>query len=114
MKKLFLLLSLSALLLAEQTHFLQVQKVRSNDGLNIRVKADYKSKSKGKIPFDATCVVSHGCGKNIDFEAMANMQEDEIKRFLAQAKEEWCYVDYDGITGWSHSYYLTASKADCK
>ena len=114
MKIIFLLLSLSAFIFAEQTTFLQVQKVRSNDILHIRAKADYTSKSLGKIAHDAQCVVSHGCGKNIDFQAMMNMQEAEIAAFLAQAKEEWCYIDYDGISGWSHSYYLTESKAQCK
>jgi len=113
MKKTFIFLLLGISLFA-QNNFLQVQKVRSTDGLNIREKADYTSKSLGKIPFNAQCVVSHGCGKNIDFEVMLNMQEEEIKAFLAQAKEEWCYVDFDGISGWSHAYYLIPSKIDCK
>ena len=114
MKVIFLLISLSAFIFAEQVNFLQVQKVRSNDILHIRAKADYTSESLGKIAHNAQCVVSHGCGKNIDFQAMMHMQESEIAAFLAQAKEEWCYIDYDGISGWSHSYYLTTSTADCK
>lgn len=114
MKQLLLLLSLSSLLLCEQVVFLQVQKVRSNDILNIREKADHTSKSIAKIPFDAKCVVSHGCGKNIDFSVMMHMEETEIQIFLDQAKEQWCYVDFDGISGWSNSYYLKESKADCK
>lgn len=94
--------------------FWQVQKVFSWDGLNIRNNADYTSKKVGQIPFDASCIVNHGCGKDIDFVAMGNMEEDEIKAFLGQSKEEWCYIDYDGISGWAHSYYLTESKAQCK
>ena len=94
--------------------FWQVQKVFSWDGLNIRKNADYTSKKIGQIPYNSTCIVNHGCGKDIDFTAMVNMQEEEIKAFLAQSKEEWCYIDHDGITGWAHSYYLTESEASCK
>ena len=42
------------------------------------------------------------------------MQEEEIKAFLAQSKEEWCYVEYDGNSGWVNSYYLTKSNAQCQ
>jgi len=94
--------------------FWQVQKVFSWDGLNIRKNANYTSEKIGQIPFNASCIVNHGCGKDIDFEAMGNMQEEEIKAFLAQSKEEWCYIDYDGISGWAHSYYLTDSQAECQ
>jgi len=94
--------------------FWQVQKVFSWDGLNIRENADYTSKKIGQIPFNATCIVNHGCGKDIDFEAIGHMEEEEIKAFLAQSKEEWCYIDHDGISGWAHSYYLSESNAECQ
>ena len=99
---------------AKRITFWQVQKVFSWDGLNIRKNADYTSKKLGQIPFNSNCIVNHGCGKDIDFEAMGHMQEEEIKTFLAQSKEEWCYIDHDGISGWVHSYYLTESKSECQ
>jgi hypothetical protein len=101
-------------LYAEQIGFWQVQKVKKNDTLNIREKANHLSKKISSIPYNAQCVINHGCGKDISFEAMTNMQEDEIKVFLSQAKEEWCYVEYNGKSGWSNKYYLKASKANCK
>lgn len=116
MKKLLILVSLliTSSLYAEQIGFWQVQKVKKNDSLNIREKASHTSKKVSSIPYSEQCVINHGCGKNIDFETMMNMQEDEIKAFLSQAKEEWCYVEYKGKSGWSNKYYLKASKKACK
>ncbi len=114
MKLLVLPLLLVSALLAENVAFWKVQKVFSWDALNIRKNADHTSEKIAQIPFDASCIVNHGCGKNIDFEAMGNMQEEEIKAFLAQSKEEWCYVEYDGNSGWVNSYYLTKSNAQCQ
>lgn len=116
MKKLLMLVSflITSSLHAEQIGFWQIQKVKKNDSLNIREKADHTSKKISSIPYNAQCVINHGCGKDIGFQAMMNMQEDEIKAFLSQAKDEWCYVEYKGKSGWSNSYYLKASKASCK
>jgi len=116
MKKLLILVSflITSSLYAEQINFWQVQKVKKSDSLNMREKAIHTSKKISSIPYNAQCVINHGCGKDIDFEAMLNMQEDEIKAFLSQAKEEWCYVEYNGKKGWSNKYYLKASKKSCK
>jgi len=116
MKKTLILVSLliTSSLNAEQIGFWQVQKVKKNDTLNIREHADHTSKKVSAIPYNAQCVINYGCGKDIGFEAMLNMQEDEIKTFLSQAKEEWCYIEYNGKKGWSNKYYLKASKKSCK
>ena len=116
MKKLLILVSflIASSLYAEQINFWQVQKVKKSDSLNMREKAIHTSKKISSIPYNTQCVINHGCGKDIDFEAMLNMQEDEIKAFLSQAKEEWCYVEYNGKKGWSNKYYLKASKKSCK
>ena len=116
MKKLLILVSFltTSSLYAEQISFWQVQKVKKNDSLNIREKASHTSKKVSSIPYNAQCVINHGCGKDIDFQAMMHMQEDEIKTFLSQAKEDWCYVEYDGKSGWSNKYYLKASGKICK
>ena len=94
--------------------FWQVQKVFSWDGLNIRAYSDYEKKKIGQIPHNAKCIVNHGCGKDIDFQTMGNMQEGEIEAFLGQAAEQWCYIDYDGISGWVNSYYLKESTSQCQ
>ena len=115
MKKLLLLpLLLSSALLADNNTFLQVQKVKSNDVLNIRAESSYTSKKVFTIPFNETCVQSHGCGKNIDLEAMMHMQESEVKDFLAQAKEGWCYIEYKENKGWVNKNFLKPSSKPCK
>lgn len=115
MKKLLLLpLLLSSALLAENSNFWQVKKVKSNDVLNIRSKSDHTSKKVSSIPFNETCVKSHGCGKDIDLESMMHMQEEEVRAFLQQAKVDWCFIEYKGIKGWVNKKYLKASTKTCK
>lgn len=116
MKKLLILVSflISASLYAEQIGHWQVKKVKKNDQLNMREQSTHTSKIISRIPSNAQCVINHGCGKEIGLKAMMSMQEDEVKAFLAQSKENWCYVEYQGKLGWANRYYLKASKADCK
>lgn len=114
MKPLFFILLISSALFAEGVAFWKVQKVKSNDSLNIRSKADHKSDKVSTIPFNGQCIKNHGCGKNLDFESMMNMEENEVKAFLAQAQEGWCYVEYKGKSGWVSQYYLTSDKTDCE
>lgn len=115
MKRLLILVSflITSSLQAEQIGFWQVQKVKKSDSLNIREKADHTSKKVSSIPYDAQCVINHGCGKDIGFQAMMHMHEEEIKAFLSQAKEAWCYVEYNGKSGWSNQYYLKANTKNC-
>lgn len=116
MKSLFvsLALLLSSSLLADQVDFFQIQKVKKNDSLNIRSLASHTSEKVGSIPSNALCVKNYGCGKEIRFEALMQMQEDTLKAFLAQAEPEWCYVEYEGKTGWVNQYYLEKSVSVCK
>jgi len=114
MKKFALLLTLAGLLMAENSQYFQIKKVKANDVLNIREKADYKSKKVGEIKPTETCIISHGCGKSIDFEAMKHMEEVEIQLFLSQAKNNWCYVEHKNITGWVNNFYLEESKSTCR
>lgn len=114
MKPIFYILLISSALFAEGVSFWKIQKVKSNDSLNIRSKADHKSDKVSTIPFNEQCVKSHGCGKDLGFEAMMDMEEKEVKAFLAQAQEGWCYVEYKGNIGWVSQYYLAPSKAACK
>ncbi len=114
MKNLLLVLFISSSLFAEGIAYWQIQKVKSNDTLNIRAEATHKSKKITSIPYNAQCVKNHGCGKNIDLESMMNMQEEEIKAFLAQAKEGWCYVEYKGKKGWVNQNYLKESSKECE
>ncbi len=99
---------------AEGISYVKVQNVKKWDTLNMREKADHTSKKVSSIPHNEQCVISHGCGKDISLEAMGNMQEDEIKQFLAQSKEGWCYVLYKDTFGWVNKKYLTESAATCK
>ncbi len=92
MRLLILPLLLASSLIAENVSFWQITKVQSNDTLNIRAEATYKSAKVTSIPYNAQCVKNYGCGKDINFEAMLNMQEDEVKSFLAQAKEDYCFI----------------------
>ena len=116
MKKILLLLPFLVIssLYAEGTSYFQVKDVKSNDVLNIREKSDYTSKKISSIPHNAKCVISYGCGKDITFEILGNMQEEEIKLFLAQSKENWCYVAYQTKVGWVNKKFLEESTAKCK
>lgn len=115
MKHLLPLLSLLIIssLHAEQTLFWQVQKVKSNDVLNIRETATHKANKIGSIAYNEQCVKNHGCGQDIDLDAMMNMTEEEARAFLAQAKPGWCYIEHQGKTGWVNKVYLKASQAQC-
>jgi len=99
---------------AEGISYLQVKDVKAWDTLNMREKSDHTSKKISSIPHNAQCVINYGCGKDISLEAMMNMQEEEIKLFLAQAKENWCYISYKDNTGWANKKYLKESTAKCK
>jgi len=114
-KSLFILplLILSAVY-AEGTSYLQVQNVKAWDTLNMRENADHTSKKISSIPHNAQCVINYGCGKDISLEVMMHMQEEEVKLFLAQAKENWCYVAYKDKLGWVNKKYLKESTAKCK
>lgn len=116
MKQLLAILSLllASSLFAKDASFSKVQKVKSNDTLSIRALSTHKSKKVSSIPFNAQCLKNHGCGKSIGLEAMMYMQEDEVKAFLSQAKEGWCYVEYKGKFGWVNQVYISPSKAECK
>lgn len=116
MKKVLLLLPflLISSLYAEETSYFEIKDVKAWDVLNIREKSDHTSKKVSSIPHNAKCVISYGCGKDISLEAMGNMHEEEIKLFLAQAKEGWCYVAYQNKTGWVNKKFLKESTATCK
>jgi len=114
MKLLLLPLMIASSLLAENVAFWDIQKVKSNDTLNIRAQATYKSEKISSVPYNEKCIINHGCGKNINFEAMMDMQEDEIKAFLDQAKDDWCYIEYKGKKAWAKKHYLKESTSTCK
>lgn len=116
MKPRFLLctLLLGSSLFSQQIDYFQVQKVKANDTLTIRSLSEHTSEKVGAIPFDAQCVKNSGCGKAIRLEAMMQMEEEEIKTFLAQAKPEWCYVEYGGKKGWVNQFYLKKSRTPCE
>jgi len=115
MKKILLLsLLVSSVLFAENTAFWQIQKVKSNDVLNMRSQSTHTSDKVSSIPFNETCVKNHGCGKDINLEAMMQMQESEVKAFLEQAKEGWCFVEYQGKKGWVNKKYLQTTTQTCK
>lgn len=116
MKKTLILciFALTSSLYAQTASFWQVQKVKSWDKLNIREKANHTSNKIGSIAYNDTCIINHGCGKNIDFQAIKDMEEVEIQLFLSQSKENWCYIESNSIYGWVNSYYLKKSTAVCK
>jgi len=114
MKLLLLPLFLASSLLAENITYWQIQKVKSNDTLNIRSQATHKSDKITSIPYNEQCVKNHGCGKDIALEAMMHMQEAEVKAFLEQAQEGWCFIEYKDKKGWANQKYLKASTATCK
>jgi len=114
MKILFLSLFFFSALFAENVSFWKIQKVKSWDVLNIRTLSNYTSKKLAGIPAKETCVINHGCGKDVDFEAIIHMEEEAVKSFLDQAKEDWCYIEYKGTKGWVSKYYLTPSTSTCK
>jgi len=114
MKLLLLPLLMTTALLAENIAFWQIQKVKSNDTLNVRSQATHKSDKVTAIAYNAQCVKNLGCGKDINLEAMMHMQEAEVKAFLDQAQEGWCYVEYKGKQGWVNQKYLKANTSTCK
>ena len=113
MKKTLMIL-LSATALWSATGYWKIQKVQSWDTLNIREKANHKSAKVGTIPANAQCVINHGCGKDIALDVMMNMEEAQVKSFLEQAQEGWCYIEYKGNKGWVNQRYLSESQAQCK
>lgn len=115
MKRLLPLLSLLILssLHAEQINFWQIQKVKSNDTLNIRETATHKANKIASIAYNEQCLKNHGCGKDIDLDSMMDMTEEEARAFLAQADAGWCYIEHQGKTGWVNKTYLKESKAKC-
>ena len=116
MKKNLLLLPFLIIssLYAEKTNYFAIKDVKAWDVLNLREKSDHTSKKISGIPHNAQCVVSYGCGKDITLEAMGNMHEEEIKLFLSQSKENWCYVAYKNNVGWVNKKFLKESTAKCK
>lgn len=116
MKHLLPLLTLliTSSLYADQISFWQIQKVKSNDSLNIRAMATHKADKVATIAYNEQCVISHGCGKDIDLDSMMDMTEEQARAFLAQAKDGWCYIEHQGKTGWVNKVYLKESKATCK
>lgn len=62
--------------------WVKVVNVKSNDSLNIRQKANYKTKKMGSIAYNASC----------------------IKRFSCNGK--WCNIQAGSVTGWVHRNYL--------
>ncbi|HIC43478.1 MAG TPA: hypothetical protein EYO73_04040 [Sulfurimonas sp.] len=114
MKKLLLsILILGSSLIADHITFWQINKVRSNDVLNIRSESIYTSKKISTIPFNEICVKNYGCGKDIELEPMMKMQEDEVKAFLAQAQEGWCFIEYQGNKGWVNKTFVKESTRTC-
>ncbi len=101
-------------LYAEEITYFEVKDVKSYDVLNIREKADHTSKKISGIAHNAQCVVSYGCGKDITLEAMGNMHEEEIRLFLNQSKENWCYITYQDKVGWVNKKFLKKSTGECK
>ena len=116
MNKFILLLPfvISIAVFAKDISYSQIQNVKSNDVLNMREKSDFKSKKVFSIPYNAQCIVNYGCGKDIAFEALMNMQEDEVKLFLDSANEKWCYVKYQDKIGWVSKRYIKESTVQCK
>ena len=113
MKKLLLPLFLITTLFSDTVEFWEIQKVKSWDVLNIRSEANFTSKKVAGISYKETCLINHGCGQNIDLESMMHMDEEAVKAFLSQAKEDWCYVEYKGKKGWVSKHYLTKSTSTC-
>ena len=68
--------------------WVKVNNVKTNDSLNIRQSANYKSKKLAAAAFNSSC----------------------IKRFKCQGK--WCAIEYKGISGWVHNKYLTKMNTD--
>lgn len=67
-----------------------ITRVKSNDHLNIRQKADHTSAKLGEIPYNAHCVRNHGC------------------------QGKWCKVSWQGTTGWVNQHYLTKETKGCR
>ncbi len=73
--------------------WVKVINVESNDALNIRQQANYKTKKMGSAAYNASC----------------------IKRFRCKGK--WCEIQSQNVTGWVHRKYLqklsTGEAASC-
>jgi hypothetical protein len=67
-----------------------ITRVKSNDQLNIRQKADHTSSKLGSIPYNAHCVRNHGC------------------------QGKWCKVSWQGTTGWVNQHYLKTETQSCR
>ncbi|MGV6808394.1 MAG: SH3 domain-containing protein [bacterium] len=78
-----------AKVIKKQQNYAQITGVASNDHLNIREKAHYKSKKLGHIPYNGHCV----------------------RKIHCQVK--WCKITYKGIKGWVNKRYLSKETTAC-
>jgi uncharacterized protein YgiM (DUF1202 family) len=81
--------SCKAKIIKKQQNYAQITGVASNDHLNIRAKAHYKSQKLGQIPYNGHCV----------------------RKIHCQGK--WCKITYNGVKGWVNKRYLSKETQAC-
>lgn len=81
--------SCKAKVIKKQQNYAKIIGVASNDHLNIREQAHYKSKKLGQIPYNGHCVRKVHC------------------------QGKWCKITYKGIKGWVNKRYLSKETTAC-
>lgn len=81
---------------ADGPDYWAVHGVKSNDVLNIRQHATWRADKIGEIPPTAQCV------KNLNCVYKRNGK-------LIPRSKQWCFIEYQTITGWVAARYLRES-----
>ena len=91
---------------ADGPDYWKVQKVRSNDVLNMRVEPNWQSNKVGEIPYNGTCLKTLECVGGLTFEEFTTLSEAEQKKIMKK-RPRWCKVKFKDTTGWVSGKYLT-------
>ncbi|NRA19463.1 MAG: SH3 domain-containing protein [Oceanospirillaceae bacterium] len=73
---------------ASSDNWFKVIQVKSDDSLNVRQKANYKSLKTGTLAYNASC----------------------IKRIVCNGK--WCKIEHQSLIGWVHNSFLAPLDSD--
>ncbi len=90
---------------ADGPDYWQVQKVCSDDVLNIREKFNWKSKKVGEILYNGKCIQNLGCICGLTLHEFTELSKAEQEKILRK-RPRWCKINYRGVEGWVSGRYL--------
>ena len=97
---------------ADGSDYFRIKGVASNDTLNVRSKATYRSKKVGEIPPYADCIKNLSCIGGLSDADYGNLTLSQRKAKLKK-NPQWCKIQYRGIKGWVSGRYLSEGSQSC-